>query len=225
MIAWLRTFFGHIVRGLTLQNIAGSLIVLGISLVYFSSNTMTAGGVEKAKAEINAGHVVFFLFLECMFLMILLFRDYKKDPLWYLAALIFIAAPFIRVGESIDFSMRTTIPALMVLMIWTAKNILEKQGSFRPLIVVIFILGMFTPLYEMNRSIYRTYDYYQHRAQADAQPRPDPQVAILEKCYPEKNHPNSFLADDFVTLSNFEQPLVSNFVADIRDSIYGMILR
>jgi hypothetical protein len=225
VVEWLLCFWKKIQTGLVCENILGTLVILGMSVVYYSTNMVSGAEVKGTKPELIFAHYLLFLFLECFFLLMLFFRDHRKDPLYYIVAMFLIAAPLIRIGTSIDFSMRATIPTLIILMVWTAKTILEKGWSFRPLIILLFLIGSLTPIYEINRSVYRTATYYMNRNQYDQQKRPNPQEAILAKCIPEEDHPYTLTADDFITLSYFEPVLVGNFVGDINNSFYSYLIR
>ena len=58
--------------------------------------------------------VVFFM-LECGILLLLLLPSERKNPYWWGALILLMVANVVRMGPSPDFSMRASIPGLMVL--------------------------------------------------------------------------------------------------------------
>ena len=70
--------------------------------------------------------------------------------------------PFIQFGSGRDFVMRASIAPLFYLMVMTGEVIFQKNTP-RLLLFTFYLLlliGSFTPLYEINRSIYRSFEYY-----------------------------------------------------------------
>ncbi len=184
----------------TLENFAG-LIIGCISVLFFSTNL----SAQSRSFGLPAPPLLYFLFLliEGLLIWLLLLPANRKDWMWYVAGLILILAPFINLGGSWDFMMRSTIPALYILMLGCGQFIKTNKGVITRAVVLGFLLlGAFTPLYEMNRSIVRTarYDfpslstfmfeeYFQH-----------PPVTN-ETFVPELDHPNTLVADEWVSVS------------------------
>ncbi len=91
------------------------------------------------------------------------------------------------------------------------------------MLLLVLLLGAFTPLYEVNRSVYRTIDYYiNHRGSAtveDACSLPQEERKAIPP-QPEKDHPNSLVADDWCSIASFDQVMVTDYLADTSNSIF-----
>jgi len=88
-------------------------------------------------------------------------------------------------------------------------------------LLVCLIIGALTPLYEINRSIYRTYEYYFLLSDEQrAQPSLEPATHLKQGGAPEAEHPGSLVADEIQTLTFMDDKLTKNFVANVRQSLY-----
>ncbi len=108
-------------------------------------------------------------------------------------------------------------------MLLTAETIFNKPIP-RLLLVTCYILlalGSFTPLYEINRSIYRTYEYYFAPKETDCSCDAPLHVTHLEQGgAPELEHPDMLIADEIRTLQYMDDKLSKNFIANVRQSLY-----
>lgn len=127
-----------------------------------------------------------FFFLECGILLLLLLPSERKNPYWWGVLILLLVANVTRMGPSPDFSMRASIPGLMVLLVMVARRLLardfcsyyqwikERQKKFidpkkallhskviSVVLVVCLILGAVTPLVEMVRGPIRTIETQQ----------------------------------------------------------------
>jgi hypothetical protein len=88
-------------------------------------------------------------------------------------------------------------------------------------LAVCLIIGALTPLYEINRSLYRTYEYYFLLSDEQrVQPSSEPVTHLEQGGAPELEHPGSLVADDIRTLAFMDDKLTKNFVANVRQSLY-----
>ncbi len=162
----------------------------------------------------------FFIYLEGMALWFLFYRKHKNKLSWYATALILTLCPLIMAGEGLDFCMRVSIAPLFQLMVWSGMGLADRKWLLRPLLIGMLVIGSLTPLYEINRSIYRTDDYLLHRIEYDQQPRTTPHEAVIPPIRWEHDHPYTLLADDYITVANFSKEQV-NFIGDINNSLIG----
>ncbi len=88
----------------------------------------------------------------------------KRDPVFYAVALSLFILPFFRIGRSLDFAARSTIPGVFVLMVYVLEEgmyDIERWRSF-PLgekcrglcLLGVFLVGLMTPGMEIYRGIY-----------------------------------------------------------------------
>jgi hypothetical protein len=92
---------------------------------------------------------------------------------------------------------------------------------FRIAFFICLTIGALTPLYEINRSIYRTYEYYFLLSDEQrVRPGLEPVTHLQQGGAPEAEHPGSLAADDIQTLAFMDDKLTKNFVANVRQSLY-----
>jgi len=119
--------------------------------------------------------------------------------------------------------MRASIAPLFYLMLLTGETIFDKSTP-RSLLITIYcllLLGSLTPLYEINRSVYRTYEYYFVPKETDCSCDVPLRVTHLEQGgAPELDHPDTLVADEIRTLQYMDDKLSKNFIANVRQSLY-----
>jgi len=103
--------------------------------------------------------IAIFLIFEVAIYFILLWKEIRIDRSGFLllAATELLLIPFYYMSLSNDFVMRASIPALFVLMIFLTRNLISKKGINRILIICTLIIGFYTPLCELDRSLYNTF--------------------------------------------------------------------
>jgi CDP-diglyceride synthetase len=135
-------------------------------------------------------YYVLFCFLEFGLIALLLAKKFRKEPLFIIAVVSLIIIPWCSAGRSNDFAMRVSIPALLVLTIYTARWFVEngknKNSVVKTMLICCVIIGAVTPANEFIRSI--KYTIYK---------------------------PSQCIADDwktFSTISKFKIRLLDNFI-------------
>ncbi|MBI5838937.1 MAG: hypothetical protein HZB19_02435 [Chloroflexi bacterium] len=227
--------------------LAGAVIVF-ISYFFFSSNTAAQ---ERGFQALALKDVIVFLLLEGGILWLLLAPRRWSDPRWAVTGILLFIMPFIQFGSGRDFVMRASIAPLFYLMVWTGEAFFttktrshEVTKSFvsswlgdlvagdrqnprwmRITLFVCLCLGALTPLYEINRSIYRTFEYYFILDNSQrALPPAKPATHLEQGVAPEAEHPGSLAADDIQTLAFMDDKLSKNFIANVRQSLYYRFL-
>jgi hypothetical protein len=198
---------------------ASAIIVL-ISYLFFSSN---AAAQQHGLQTLALKDVLVFFLLEGGILWLLLAPRLWRDPRWGVSGILLFVMPFIQLGSGRDFVMRASIAPLFYLMMWSGEAIFQIGTSrfYRIAFATLLAIGALTPLYEINRSIYRTFEYYfvldkdQH-----AVPPTEPVTHLEQGIAPEDEHPNALVADDIQTLAFMDDKLSKNFIANIRQSLY-----
>lgn len=153
------------------QNLLVLAAVLPVFYLYFSSNAATTMEEGRfcfylsGRQEVDAGKELFelvrFYMLECGVYLALIWHDYKKDALFYLTAASLMAYPLFRMGAAGtgDFTMRASIPALLVLACMVLGYLVRRKSVFRTgkaweralyiLLVAALCVGAVTPLVEL----------------------------------------------------------------------------
>lgn len=200
------------------QILAASIIFL-LSTFYFLSNT--AAGSRGFQSLPFTDFLAFFL-LEGGILWLILAPSKFRDPRWIVTGILLAFIPFIQLGSDRDFVMRASIAPLFYLMLMTGEIIFNKSTPRLILITVycLLVLGSFTPLYEINRSLYRTFDYYFISQDCNCDFTSDPITKLAQPAVPEKEHPGTLTADALPTLKFMTDELSQNFIANVRQTFY-----
>jgi hypothetical protein len=197
-----------------------SIIIFLLSYFFFSANTAAQ---TRGFQFIPFTEFIFFFLLEGGILWLLLAPIKYRDPRWIVTGVLLIIIPFIQIGSGRDFVMRASIAPLFYLMILTAETIFSTNISkqLRITLYALLIIGALTPIYEINRSVYRTYEYY---FVLDEEQRlttlPQPATKIQPAGRLEAEHPNRLVADEIVSLEFMQGELAENFIANVRQTLY-----
>ena len=115
-------------------------------------------------------------------------------------------------GENVD-AVQSVAGALEA---GTARR--RSSGTWRRAALVgVLAVGTLTPLYEINRSVYRTLQYYLMPGTQSV--RPDtPTLHLTPDVRPEAEHQGLLEADELRTLSQLSDETSRNFVGDVRKS-------
>jgi hypothetical protein len=197
-----------------------SIIIALLSTFYFSSNTAAQ---TRGLQIIPFKEFIFFFLLEGGILWLLLAPSKYRDPRWIVTGILLIIIPFIQIGSGRDFVMRASIAPLFYLMILTAETIFNTNISkkLRITLYALLLIGALTPLYEINRSMYRTYEYYfilDEEQRLTTLPMPATEIQPAGRL--EAEHPNRLVADEIVSLEFMQGELTENFIANVRQTLY-----
>ncbi|MBC7878115.1 MAG: hypothetical protein H7Y59_13175 [Anaerolineales bacterium] len=211
-------------KNIRLDILLASVVIVISSYLYFSSN---AAAQERGLQTIAMNEFFAFFLLEGGILWLVLAPSKWRDARWVITGLLLLMIPFIQIGTGRDFVMRASIAPLFYLMIMTGEVIFQTTTTrtLRFTLYVLLLLGALTPLYEINRSIYRTYEYYfiLHESQRADTPT-EPATHLEQAGALEKEHPGSLVADDIVSLEFMDDQLSRNFIANVRQSLYYQYL-
>lgn len=143
------------------------LSILSVGLVfsfYYSSNISLIKTNYSSPYMVNDKHTLklylIFLAVEVLPFIIIVFKENRKNILYFISSLILIAFPLFRIGKSMDFGMKATIPALFYIFILIADKVLKintKQIKANKitvfLIAGVLFVGALTPINEINTGI------------------------------------------------------------------------
>jgi hypothetical protein len=147
----------------SMQNVLVLLGAFSIVALYFLSNNAVSAGASVPSEEdlISIKSYVAFIVLEAGAFAVMVWYERRCDPLFYVAVGFLCICPFIRIGEGYDFTMRASIPALLLLMTWCLEMVLEKDDAKaaryrlrRTALIVCLAIGAVTPCVEIYRGFY-----------------------------------------------------------------------
>jgi len=207
-------------KGIRFELIAASLVIVLVSYLFFSAN---AAAHERGLQSLAFKDVFVFFLIEGGILWLLLAPRLWRNPRWVVTGILLFSMPFIQLGNSNDFVMRASVAPLFYLMLWSGEAVFQKRSTtfYRTAIIIILIIGALTPLYEINRSVYRTFQYYFLLDESQrVRPNTEPATQLEKGGAPEAEHPNAILADDVYSLALIQDKLAKNFIANVRQSLY-----
>jgi hypothetical protein len=215
----LKTIFKSIRYDVVLMS---GLVVL-ISYFYFSSNTAAQ---ERGLQSLAFKDIIVFFLLEGGLIWLLLALQKWRDPRWMITGILLFVIPFLKLGNGTDFVMRASIAPLFYLMLMTGESVFQNTlpRILRTALYAILFIGALTPLYEINRSIYRTTQYYLMDESQRAQPSAEPLTHLEQPGALEDIHPKMLVADDIQTLKFMSDELSKNFIANVRQTLYYIYL-
>jgi len=205
-----------------IENILGGGIILGISLLYFLPNVQSSPSASQVQSVDWVFYVIFVLF-EGLILWWIFKARYKANLNWYLAGALLIVIPLIKVGNSIDFCMRASIPTLFMLLLWSAETLSAPKTVVKAGLILLIFIGAITPIYEINRSIYRTANYF-----LSPPSKAEKFIGEEENIYMptsiEFDHPYTLTADSYKSLANFDPEQIPDFVVKNDHSLFETYL-
>ncbi|MBI5822418.1 MAG: hypothetical protein HZB18_00165 [Chloroflexi bacterium] len=215
-----QTDFKSPFKNLRWDVLLAAAVIFLLSSFFFTSNTAAQ---SRGFHTLALKDFLTFFLLEGGILWLLLAPVKWRDPHWMVTGLLLAVIPFIQLGSGNDFVMRASIAPLFCLMLMTGETVFNKSTPRQLLITVycLLLLGSFTPLYEINRSVYRTFEsYVLLDGMIYSQPSSDPVTHLEQGGAPELEHPLTLTADEIKTLQFMDDKLSKNFIANVRQSLY-----
>jgi len=211
-------------HGIRFEPLFAGIIVVLVSYLFFSSNSAAQ---QHGFQSLAFKDVLVFFLLEGGILWLLLGPRLWRDPRWAVTGALLFVMPFIQFGNGQDFVMRASIAPLFYLMAWSGEVIFQINSSrfYRIAFVALLAVGTLTPLYEINRSVYRSFQYYFILDKEQrAIPATEPATHLEQGVAPENEHPEMLVADDIQTLAFMNDKLSKNFIANVRQSLYYRLI-
>ncbi len=196
-----------------------AFLIFSVSFLYFSSNTAAQ---TRGFSGLPLSQTLLFFLLEGGILWLLLAPLAWREPRWQLTGALLLLTPFFRVGVGSDFVMRASIVPLFYLMLKTGETLQAVLPRFqRAAIFAVLLVGALTPLYEINRSVYHTAQYYFFMDESErAASASEPALEFEKVSFLEYENPKSLAADEIYSLAKLRNKLAKNFVANPRQSFY-----
>ncbi|MBR4145097.1 MAG: hypothetical protein IKU06_06525 [Lachnospiraceae bacterium] len=180
----------------SVSNILGVLVVFPVIGTYLLSSVAIQGakalrvndaaivmedsgaGTENAPFSDNPIiNYISFVCIEFALYMIFMAWKYKKSAVYYVTFASLLIIPLLKIGGKNDFSMRASIPALIMVFLLVAKflmdekKVLKEKGSVKKMtyimLVVFLILGTLTPAMEFLRGFHEVSEYGIHNEKYD----------------------------------------------------------
>jgi hypothetical protein len=218
-----QTDFKSPFKNLRWEQLLAAIVIFLLSAFFFSANNAAQ---QRGLNPIPFSDFIAFFLLEGGLLWLVLAPSKYRDPRWMVTGILLAIIPFIQLGSGRDFVMRASIAPLLYLMLMTGETLFHPSTSRFSLItryslLALLALGSLTPLYEINRSIYRTYEYYfvLDRSACGCEV-PAVVTHLKQGIAPEAEHPTTLTADGIPTLKFMNDELSKNFIANVRQTFF-----
>lgn len=142
-----------------------AFLLIGATQTVELSTTLIARGSGMAQQATAARDITLFILMEFGLLGLCLAGAMDKDrPLFIAAMAILLALPLLHLGPSNDLLIRSSAPALVVLMVCTLsclglladkQNVVPQQPGRKLIIGAVLSLGAVTPAHEFARALQR----------------------------------------------------------------------
>lgn len=193
----------------SIQNIIALICILPIYYFFYSLNEATSQSGFRLYSGLltfeEISKLIVFWFLEIGLYAIPMIKTYKKLALFWVSFIILIFIPLFKIGGGLDFSMRASIPALIVCMIFVIDFLLnqptENNKIKKYIIIGLLVIGSITPLFEYGRAISKVIETKNIRAVADS---------IVTYSDKPKSDYSNFLAENSRDKSIFLKYLIKN---------------
>lgn len=141
----------------SIQNIIGAFCLLPFSVLYFITNSEGMDGWHYVFDFTTPQRLILFMVLEFLLYVVILFPQYGKNIFFQTMLVSLLLIPFLRFDQQNNFCMRASIPAIVMLALFTIRFLFEQKHSHpvkTALLCCLFIIGALTPLTEFYRGIY-----------------------------------------------------------------------
>lgn len=159
-------------------NISALLLVFPFVASYILANNAVAaaGSSEIALVQTNffswqfwTPELFLFLVLEVGVYILLIFKKYRTEPLFYGLIFIFLICPYFHIGAGKDFCMRVSVPAILILALYVIDFLLDAYQRHRDfpasrarrleqccagILVLCLLIGAVTPVVEIYCGFY-----------------------------------------------------------------------
>lgn len=145
---------------LTFQNVAAGGLIGITSYLFLKSNATGTQGIAYTEIKRFLMPYLMTVFFEFLIYHILIYKKQSKNGLFYVSLGTLLVVPLIRVGPHVDFVMRASIPALVVLFILVmdtlSSYVKEKKLLASGILILTLSLGGLTAQHEIMRTITST---------------------------------------------------------------------
>lgn len=129
----------------------------GLSSFLFLRINKNGSTMEMNDMKTLLASYLIFILLEAVVYFAVIWSAERKNVLFYLSLALLLFIPFIKVGEHVDFVMRASIPAMVILCVLLTDALdrygAEKKRVLAVVLVCLLVLGSFSAVHELLRSL------------------------------------------------------------------------
>jgi uncharacterized membrane protein YidH (DUF202 family) len=118
---------------------------------------------------VRSEYYVLFIILEVLVFAVFVYPVYGRTSVFAITIFSLLIIPFFKVGKSIDFCMRASIPALLMLcllVMFSLKEYISKRRLIPAvLLIVVLFVGAVTPIHEISRTVAASFIQYEKQGE------------------------------------------------------------
>lgn len=133
----------------SITNISAIISIVPVFYFFYSSNTAASGVSGSGGAGLFMKIqdftferwmiLILFFWVEFLCYSVIIFREKRRSILFWSVNISLVIIPFFRIGESRDFCMRASIPALFMLMFWVIQYAIKQREKILDLKISVLI--------------------------------------------------------------------------------------
>ncbi len=151
-------FIKNIRASINMVNIYTCLIMLIIFGAFYFCGTKGSNPLRISFQYFNGSYKAYLMLIVLEFGLYYLLIGKKNYEYYYVTLISLLFIPFIQ-DESLNFCMRVSIPALFMLMYYVTRALYDNKGIRKILLIIVLIIGSYTPFTEIYRSIKNKNDW------------------------------------------------------------------
>lgn len=166
--------FSNLKQTINVRNFVVAPLIIIVFFLYYTSNhgNLGSSGISSLSGENGAAKALIryfaFILLEFGVYSLLIIKYFRRNPWFIIAIISLILIPNYHAGVSNDFVMRSSIPALIILMIYVSTFLFQEvktrtSNRAKIFLVISLFLGAITPVQEISRSIEMTLLHPNHQ--------------------------------------------------------------
>ena len=147
----------YLLKIFNIRNVLCVLILLPILYLFYKSNyTAECRKIIEVPYSI---HTVQFVILECILYLVIIWKKFYKNSVFYITIFSLILIPFFRLTDCLDFSMRVSVPAIFIMAVMVIQFLYEAAVrkadlALKTILGVCLFIGACTPACEIARGVY-----------------------------------------------------------------------
>lgn len=147
----------------SIPNLLGAFWLLPLIILYFITNSEGMDKLWYIFDFTTPFRLLLFMILEFLLYAAVLWGRFRHDFFFKTAVILLFIIPFFRIDQQNNFCMRSSMPALMIIALFTVKFLFEnfraKKSQFLSTALILLLLfGSATPLMEFYRGLHYVFE-------------------------------------------------------------------
>ena len=140
---------------MSIPNIISVFWILPIIVLYFISNSEGMYGYYYIFSYTTPFRLVLFYVIEFLLYALIIYPKYRKNLIFNVLVVLFLAIPFLRLDQQNNFCMRASIPLMILFYCYIITFIFDNSYKIlKYILIVLLCIGTMTPMTEFYRGFH-----------------------------------------------------------------------